>query len=211
MSVTVITCAYGTRYGRFIPNWCETIAKLDPKPDKVIVATDEMYLCPGADIVKVSDCPWEYPQAFYLSAAVAIARTEWVWIVDIDDYAMPDALQGLEDVDADVWQMGFKRSDGETYVVPQLSNTEYLASDRNVYTAGSAFRVKAFRDCGGFPDVALQDWALWRRMAANGARIVSSGRTHYHYMRHAYTRGETELTLDHRAAHLAEMEAALAA
>lgn len=192
MSVTVVSCVYGTRFWGFVERWWDAVEKLDPAPDDV-------------RLVKGGECPWRHPQAYYLNQAIAESGTEWVWIVDIDDIAHPDALAGLDDVDADVWQMGFDRSDGETYVPPPLSNGEYLASPRNVYVAGSAIRVEAFRAVGGFRDVALQDWDLWRRLAVHGARFQSSGRTHFRYMRHALTRGATELTMDRRGEHLEEM------
>ena len=43
------------------------------------------------------------------------------------------------------------------------------------------------------------------RPAQARASFQSSGRTHFHYMRHPHTRGETELTLDCRGKHLEEM------
>lgn len=202
MSVTVVSCAYGVRYASFYRPWRTAIGLLDPAPDAVIVATDGVVN--SHDVIQPTGS-WRHPQAFLLQRAIEAAETDWVWIVDLDDLAKPDALAGLEDVDADVWQMGFDRSDGETYVVPQMTAAEYLASERNVFVAGSAIRRDAFLSVGGFPDIALQDWGLWRRLARDGCTFQSSGRTHFHYMRHPHTRGELELTLADRAAHLAEM------
>lgn len=208
MSVTVITCVYGrSGFGRFITRWAEAVRALNPAPDQVIIAADEMYLVPflpDADVLK-SRCRWRHPQAYYLHQAVALADTDWVWQVDIDDVAMPDALAGLDQVESDVWQMGFQRSDGELYVPPDLSNDEYLASETNPYVGASAFRVEAYRDVGGLRDVAYQDWCLWRSLAASGASFATSGRVHFRYVRHEHARGETELTIDTRERHLAEM------
>jgi hypothetical protein len=83
-----------------------------------------------------------------------------------------------------------------------------MMSARNVFTAGSAVRVTDYWKAGGFADVALQDWSLWRRMALAGVTFNASGRAHYNYMRHPGTRGAVELTLDVRDAHMAEMVAA---
>ncbi len=210
MSVTVVSCAYGTRYAGFVPRWADAVGNLDPAPDEVIVAADRHHDFPEIDTVVVGDCGWTYPQAFYLNRAIRYVDTEWVCVVDIDDFPMTDALAGLEHVDADVWQMGFVRSDGEVYVVPQLTNDQYLASDTNPYVAASAFRRQAFNDVGGYRDVALQDWDLWRRMATAGKTFESSGRTHFHYMRHPYTRGATELRLDVRDQHIREINLAVA-
>jgi len=204
LTVAVVSCVYGPTHGQFIPAWADAIRKLKPAPDQVIVLADQHYQIPGASVI-VWPCDWKHPQAFYLNEAFAWAMTEWAWIVDIDDLPHPRALRGLDEVAADVWQMGFDRSDGERYVPPQLSNEDYLKSKRNVYVGCSAIRLEAFHRVGGFQDVALQDWALWRRLAAAGATFQSSGRTHFYYQRHKETRGAVELTLKARAAHLAEM------
>lgn len=204
MEVTVVSCLYGDGFEEFVQDWACSVAALDPQPDRVIVGTDRPLNIDGAAIL-AGDCPWRYPQAFYLQLAISAVDTEWVWILDIDDLAMSDALEGLDEVFADVWQMGFLRSDGELYVPPRLTAAEYLGSPRNVYTASSAFRTEAFRQVGGFKDVALQDWSLWRRITHAGLRFEPSGRAHYHYMRHRATRGDVELTMDARPTHLVEM------
>lgn len=200
MSVTVVSCVYGD-YNRYLPTWGAAVRGLEPKPDATIVHTDW-------DV----PCDWQHPQAFYLQKAIEKADTEWVVISDIDDLPHTDALAGLEDVQADVWQMGFDRSDGERYIPPTLTPEEVLAMDRNVLVGSSAIRTEAFHAVGGFPDIALQDWGLWRRLARAGYTFESSGRTHFRYMRHDQARGTVELTTDARAAHLTEMmESELAA
>ncbi len=206
MTVAVVSCVYGG-YRDFVPRWWEAIQTLNPPPDQVIVASDRLHAQPFSQVVK--PCTWAYPQAFYLNAAVTAADTDWVWVCDIDDYAMPDALQGIDDVDADVWQMGFKRSDGEVYIPPQLTAAQYLGMETNVFVAGSAFRVDAYRRAGGYRDVAIQDWGLWCVLAAHGATFESSGRAHFHYMRHPRTRTETETTIEQRPKHVAEIERSL--
>lgn len=203
MTVTVVTCVYGTQYGEFIDRWADSVEHLQPAPDHVIVASDSPYTIPCAETLMAD---YEgHPQAFYQQLAVTHADTDWVWPLDIDDLAIPNALRGLDKVKADVWQMGFDRSDGEMYLPPQLTNRAYLAQSANVYVGSSAIRCDAFHAAGGIPDIALQDWGLWRRMARNGAKFESSGRVHFRYMRHPLTRGENELTTADRPEHLAEM------
>ena len=91
---------------------------------------------------------------------------------------------------------------------PPLTAAEVYDSPRNLIPAGSFIRTEAFRECGGYLDVALQDWSLWRRLSLHGARFESSDRAHYGYMRHPRTRGATELTVDARAEHFDEMREA---
>lgn len=199
MSVTVVSCAYNG-WEKYQPAWSASVEALERQPDAVIVRGDF-----GMDR---GQCPWKHKQAHYLQQAIEAADTDWVWILDIDDEALPDALNGIDDVAADVWMMGYERSDGEVYIPPGLTAAEVYDSPKNLIPAGSAIRTEAFRDCGGYLDVALQDWALWRRLAENGATFETSGRAHYRYNRHPATRGETELTAAARPEHMAEMLAA---
>lgn len=199
MSVTVVSCVYGDHYRRFIPRWQTAVSALDPAPDAVIVAADSELDITGAKVI-ASYCHWRYPQAWYLQQAIMAAQTDWVWIVDIDDVAMPDGLQGLHDVLGDVWAVGYERSDGEVFV-PAGGNLDESCP----YAAGSMIRTDIFREVGGFSDVALQDWGLWRRLARHGAAFTMSDRAHYLYQRHPRTRGAVELTVDVRADHYAEM------
>lgn len=206
MSVTVVSCVYGDHYRRFIPRWQAAVSALDPAADAVIVGADAELDITGAKVI-ASYCHWRYPQAWHLQQAITATTTDWVWIVDIDDLAMPDGLQGLHDVLGDVWAVGYERSDGEVFVPAWPADLEQTCP----FAAGSMIRTDIFREAGGFSDVALQDWALWRKLARRGASFTVSDRPHYGYMRHPRTRGATELTVDVRADHVAEMmEAELA-
>jgi hypothetical protein len=207
VSVSIVSCIYGDRYRSFVPGWADAIRKLNPLPDHVIVAGDDAVGLPAFAREIIGPCPWLYPQAYYLQRAIAAAETEWVWILDIDDRAFPDALEGLDEVAADVWACGFLRSDGELYIPPVTDAATVLAEPRTVVPGGSMVRTEAFRRCGGFRDVALQDWALWRSLAEHGATFATSGRAHFLYQRHPETRGARELTVERRPGHLAEMMA----
>lgn len=205
MSVTVVSCIYGDGYGRFVSEWDHAIGNLDPRPDDVLVLADRHYPFSNAQLLIATNPGWRHPQAFYQQVAVDQALTDWVWIVDIDDRAMSDGLRGLDEVVADVWQLGYERSDGVVHIPPRLTNDQYLEAKGNPYVAGSMIRREAVEAVGGFDDIALQDWGLWRKLARAGATFEPSDRTHFHYVRHPATRGETELTLDARVSHLAEM------
>lgn len=212
--VTVVSCLYGDTHDEFADRWADALLAMTERPAAVIVGADhELFaserLGQGATFVS-SDCTWRHPQAYYLNKAADFASTEWLWFLDIDDIAFPDALEGLDQVDAEVWQLGYLRSDGETYIPPQLTAEEVLTAERNPFVAGSCVRTLAFNWVGGFRDIALQDWGLWRALAAADARFQSSDRAHFHYMRHPNTRGEVELGLDSRPHHMREMELALA-
>lgn len=206
MSVSVISCLYGDRgYDRFLSEWEYSLKELNVRPNEIIVAADRLYPIRSAHVF-VSDSLWKHPQAYFLQWAAHLTQTEWIWILDMDDLALPDALDGLEDVTADVWQMGYERSDGEVYCPPQINGDEYRAMPGNPFTAGSAIRRSTFMRAGGFPDAAFQDWGLWRRLARIGATFEASGRAHYRYRLHERTRTALELTVDKRDTYIEEMD-----
>jgi hypothetical protein len=179
---------------------------LNPAPREVIIGTDRYrHITTLLEVSRLRQDRRSYPQAFHLNTALQEVRSEWVWIHDIDDLAVPDALEGIEHADADVIQCGYERSDGEVYIPPALPNDEILELDHNPFVAGSFVRTDILLDAGGFPNVALQDWALWRRLALMGAVFAAGDRPRFKYMRHGHTRGVRELTLEKRRKHLAEM------
>ncbi len=196
MSVTVVSCLYGTSHDPYAGRWKESLLELNRKPDAVTLTMPWNY----------DPCTWKYPFAFYLNKAIRESKTDWIWVLGVDDLALPDALDGIEDVTADVWQMGYLNDKGEEYIPPQLTAEEYLKAEINPFTGCSAFRRETYLRVGGFPDVALEDWALWRRMAAAGSTFESSGRTHYRYMRHEFARSKVES--ENRDEHLSEVMSA---
>ena len=204
MTVTVVSCLYGEGYDRFVPAWLASVRALNRQPDEIIIGSDIDRRLDGVRFVS-APCSWRYPQAFHLQQAFEAASPGWVWHLDIDDVALPDALDGLEDVAADVWQMGYLRADGLRYTPPHLTAAEYLAQQGNPFVGTSAVRTEAFARCGGYPDIAFEDWGLWRSMARTGATFESSGRIHFRYAQGSYTRSSAELKAADRACHLQEM------
>ncbi len=191
MSVSVVTTCFGD-YNVFLPVWIGSIYGLSRTPDEVIVASDRDLGVPGARVI-VAHNTWKHAPAFFINEAVKAAETDWVWVMGVDDLAFPDALDGLEDVEDDVWQMGYKTNVGTTYIPPQLSAVEFLAAKENPFVGASAFRTQAFKEVGGYPDVAYEDWGLWRRLAITLCTFKSSGRAHFIYVTHPQARSQVQL------------------
>jgi hypothetical protein len=206
VDVTIISCLYGSSHDDYLSDWLNCVGMLNPSPQEVIVGTDRYrHITSILEVSRRRQDRRSYPQAFHLNSALKEVRSEWVWIHDIDDLAFPDALEGIEHVDADVVQCGYERNDGEVYLPPVMDNAEILTLDHNPFVAGSFVRTDILLDAGGFPDVALQDWALWRRLARMAAVFAAGDRPRFKYMRHGSTRGSRELTADRRMAHMNEM------
>jgi len=206
VDVTIISCLYAHSHDDYLEDSLNAVGMLNPAPCEVIVGTDRYrHLTSVLEVFRRRQKRDTYPQPFHLNSALHEVRSEWVWIHDIDDLAYHDALEGITDTDMDVIQCGYDRSDGETYIPPTLTGDEILALGHNPFVAGSFVRTDILLDAGGFPDVALQDWALWRRLARMGAVFAAGDRPRFKYMRHGRTRGATELTVNERRKHMVEM------
>lgn len=208
MSVTVVSCVYGDTHTGYVTGWLEAVKALDPKPEAVIVASDQPLGLPAHVGSIIGPAVWRHPQAQYLNMAIGAADTEFVWIVDIDDRPMRDGLEGLDGFHGDVWMTGYVRYDGDCYdeyVPPNLTAQQILAMSTSIIPGTSVVRRTAFLDVDGFPDVAFQDWALWRRLARAGYVFRTSGRTNFCYNRHPDTRSANELTPLARDAHMAQL------
>jgi hypothetical protein len=204
--ITIISCLYGASHDDYLSDWLAAVGRLDPAPREVIIGTDRYrHLTSVYEVSRRRQNRSSYPQAFHLTSALNEVQTEWVWIHDIDDLAFSDALEGIENAEADVVQCGYERSDGEVYIPPGLTEMEFMPLNHNPFVAGSFVRTDMLLDAGGFPDVALQDWALWRTLARMGAIFAGGDRPRFKYMRHARTRGSTELTAAERRKHMVEM------
>jgi hypothetical protein len=206
VDVTIISCLYGQTHDDYLGDWLNCVGRLNPAPREVIIGTDRYrHITSVFEVSRRRQNRSSYPQAFHLNSALDQVQSEWVWIHDIDDLAFPDALEGIESAEADVVQCGYERSDGEVYIPPVMENEAFLAHGGNPFVAGSFVRTDILLDAGGFPDCALQDWALWRQLARIGAVFAPGDRARFKYMRHGQTRGARELTLEERGRHMREM------
>lgn len=194
-TVAVVSCIYGDAYDHFAADWYDSLLSLNRQPDEILLHRGERQ-------------PDElYPQARLQNEAVANVTADWVWQLNVDDLALPDALDGIDQVEADVWLMGYRRADGAEYVPDALPNDAYLALTGNPYPGMSAFRRSAFEWVGGYPIIAHEDWGLWRRLARAGCRFESSGRVHSTYQQHPVQRSAVELKHGDRAEFFREVMA----
>jgi glycosyltransferase involved in cell wall biosynthesis len=166
MSVTVATIIYGNGYEHYLSGWID--ASIAAQPDAIIVSTDQDRCDAQNVICTVSQPPsdWRFAGSWFLNKAFERATTDWVWVVGVDDRIRPQALQALIGREhCDVVQVGYRRSDGFTYRPPPIKNRQILALKNNALFACSPIKRDAWLRVGGFPDVAFEDWAMWRKLA----------------------------------------------
>lgn len=114
-------------------------------------------------------------------------ETEWTMRADADDYncahrfqAMSNALHqaggqldifgsAIQEVDPDGTEIAVRRTPATHDEIIQFVRKRNPFNHMTV-----AFRTKCAKDAGGYPDVYLkEDYALWVKMLANGARAAN--------------------------------------
>jgi hypothetical protein len=193
MTVSIVTVIYGDAYDRYLAPWID--ASLAAKPDDILVVTD-MPRCDEhhyarnriTEITKSVASGWRFPTSALLNCAFEWAKTEWVWVVGVDDKIRPDALTVLqENNDADIVQVGYARSDGYYYTPPAWSNADIVQHTNNGLFACSPVKRDAWLRVGGYPDVAFEDWAMWRKMARAGCVFAYTDQIAVDYSWHPET------------------------
>lgn len=121
-------------------------------------------------------------------------ETEWTVRADADDYNRPDRFEALSDalyqaernldiigsaikeVDIDGIEIAVRRTPAKHEEIISF------AVKRNPFNHMTvAFRTKCAKEAGGYPDVYLkEDYALWVKMLANGARAANVSDTLVH-------------------------------
>jgi len=181
VDVTIMAWIYGEYYDQFLPRWVEAIKNLNTKPKRVIVISDRPRKIDIAEVVIIKPDPkWNTPNPYYANWVANNTDTEWLLLADIDDMVKPDILDGLENVDADVYLMGLDINGVETYLPPYLTN-EQIYSLPNCYFAFGSPIKREWALKFPFHDTPYGDWIFWREIARAGARFAWSGRVGYWY------------------------------
>lgn len=186
IDVTLITAVYGEdKYFDYVKQWVDAVENLNPKPKKIMVATDNVNkLIPlplGYTIVNMKDKDefvWRSP--YYWNECARLVDTEWIWVLDIDDTFVSDALTMLN-TDKDVVAVGI-RIDKDTSYIPYPMNGIEIADGSVCYlNCGSPIRKSWWKKVGGYPDIALTDWGMWRKLARAGATFNFPNKIGYNY------------------------------
>jgi len=181
VDVTIMAWIYGENYDQFLPQWLDGIQNLNTKPKRIIVCSDRPRQIENVEvIVKPIEFDWKVPNPHYANFICAYTDTEWMLLMDIDDVIDSQCLDGLNEIDADVWLMGININGQEKYLPPQMSNYS-ISTDPNCYFCfGSPFKRKLALD-HPFHDSPYTDWIFWRQIARAGAKFEWANKIGYKY------------------------------
>ena len=183
VDVTIITAVYGDDYDHFIPGWIEAVNSLTLKPKRIIMGSDKVHqiaIQNGIDTVLDAEPETKWRSPFFWNKCAQEAKTKWVWVLDIDDRFRPDALEGLEKQDCDIWLVGMAVNGRDKYLPPHKTNEEIFTEPHCSFCCGSPIQKSWLEKCS-YPEVAFADWAMWRKSARLGAKFGWANKVAYDY------------------------------
>jgi hypothetical protein len=181
VSVTVATWLYGDHYDQYLPRWLEAINNLNTKPTEIIMMSDQDRKIDGVQVIVYPiNKEWNTPNPHYANWVCQNTKSDWVLIADMDDMVMPDVLDGLDTLDADVHLMGIDINGQEKYLPPYLTNEQIATLPACYFCFGSPFKRELALQ-HPFQDTPYGDWIFWRQIARAGAKFAWSGRVGYWY------------------------------
>jgi hypothetical protein len=202
MSIGIVTTV-GT-YEHHLPGWCASVRNLNTKPDNIVIAAHHPKKVKRilktenitATVIAVNE-EFQLPRyldgqtitvketfllSHYLNRAIAACDTDWIAWIGADDRYRPHALDGLNNLDADILQFGIQiGGDGKWYGGKMSECAQY-----NPVACGSPFRrwiweQRPFQE-HLFP---YEDWGFWISAHHLGARARMTGRIDYDYTVHS--------------------------
>jgi hypothetical protein len=175
--VSLVSAVWG-RFMSHLPGWFEMVGRLDPAPAEVIVATfpehvEELRGYPCTVVVEERPVPLGCALVPWMGNQAGFAAScTWLANLAMDDRMMPDALWGLDEVDADIVSISAQLSDGRLVQARGEQNLRTVAED--MVLGPSYIRSELFRRVGGWrADRLLADWWLWVYAYLAGGRIVT--------------------------------------
>ena len=205
LPIGVVTSAWGA-YGRWLPDWVESVAAQTLQPALVTVldagVTD---VGPAREALSATNLEWQIVPMTYAgmgaarNRAVEASPTEWVMHLDADDVLLPHALEDIAHLAprSDVVSLGMWR-EGREHLFPHVSRQAILRGRHGCYSC-APFRRRLWERR---PWITINDWvdsALWVGFAHLGARFVGTRRAGAVYRQHADSYSRT-LTVADRAA-----------
>lgn len=161
MSISVHTAAWGNYWEIYGQQWTKHIKSLDPQPDRVLIISDKM-IESEFDVI-VTNVPDRAILSHFRNIAIKNIDTIWSVPIDLDDTPYEYILYGLKD-EYDIHAFAYTAfNDQQTFFpdediwINMFSNINYKHSIAGV----SAIKTEVIKECGGYPDIELEDAGLW--------------------------------------------------
>ena len=186
MTTVGVVTVCSDAYREWLIPWAESVAGLNRRPDRVVVACESAPPPLPVDVQPViMGSPFDdFPD--WLNAAIEACDTDWIAWIGVDDTYRPHALDTLDGSAADVVCFGMRYDHG-IWVEPVTAAT-VLTAQRNHIPCGSPFRRRLWDAIPFQPHLhPFADWGFWISCAAQGATFEHTGRVDFDYRWHADT------------------------
>lgn len=189
MSVGIVTTCYGPDYYGFLDEWSGALLELNSEPDWVTIVHDGV---PDDLRSKVDDrlspvwvtdkTPVEIHPQSHINTGIAVTFTDWILKVDVDDLLLPHALDGWQNLSADIVNFGYSIN-GAAFPSRKVTAEWMLEKQSNPIGSCSPFRRWVW-ESNRFQDLGYDDWAFWILAAQVGAVFDATGRIDYVWRQH---------------------------
>jgi hypothetical protein len=183
-TVGIITTV-GT-YEKFLPQWCISVRGLQRQPDQIVIAAQNPEAVttitkkelPQATVLEIKE-PFQF--GTYLNYAVEACETEWISWIGVDDRYRPQALNGIDIIDVDIYTFGMRLTDGREWHGGDIDE----ALEHNPIPCGSPFRRWIWESIPFQPELTpFEDWAFWVGAQHVGAVSKKTRRIDFDYRLH---------------------------
>lgn len=179
MTISLYTVAEGADYGPFVARWWESVQRMDPMPNEIVIVIGSedragvRKVIGREDRVKVVQLDEPFSNRYFSTGAEACS-SEWVGFCGIDDVMLPrgySQVPAANERGADIMVGTIILSNGATW---RGSWAPQALRRYNTLPAHSPFRKSVYERVGGFPDIHWSDWGFWLRCARAGVTVAHS-------------------------------------
>jgi hypothetical protein len=187
MTIGLVTVAWGDKYVKLLPQWAESVSKLNRQPDVITIVGDELpsEIKNKLDVL-LTNYTWQrakqevkYHAQVLLNEAIAATDTDWIVKLDVDDEIFSHALDELDNCKSDIYQFGVELN-GKKMLANDVTTIDVLLHSNNLIYPCSPFRKWVWKK-SPFRDMIFEDWAFWIEAAANKATFQKSSKIDYKY------------------------------
>jgi glycosyltransferase involved in cell wall biosynthesis len=174
-SVSIVLAIWGEGYSQFLPKWFEATQTLERNFDEIVVVTDNnnasAVLSAVSDFSKVRIRVEDHEgYSAYFNRAIDLANSKWIAFCNADDYFLPQALNSIDDADA---QEANLICDNLIHKDTNFRQTAYWEPSELNHTfrlmGANPMTKRLWEAAGGFPKgVRFADWGLALRMKKTG-------------------------------------------
>jgi hypothetical protein len=179
VTISLYTIAEGAAYAPFVQRWWDSVSRMNPMPDEVVlvIGADDKAgvrnIVPEADPVRIITLSEPFSNR-YFSAGADACSSEWIGFCGIDDLMLPSAYKDVPQASAkgaEIMVGTIILSNGVTW--QGVWNPDVLQR-HNTLPAHSPFRKSLYSRVAGFPDIHWSDWGFWMKCAQHGATVMHS-------------------------------------